>query len=77
MNTETFWRPFTAATSGATNIPIADREVLLIVGMEIVGLALLIWSWRLMGLNQPERRRLFMRSGRIDRDLINPRTRGE
>ena len=77
MNTETFWRPFTGATGGATNIPIADREVLLIVGMEIVGLALLIWSWRLMGLNQPERRRLFMRSGRIDRDLINPRTRGE
>ncbi|MFL2987471.1 MAG: hypothetical protein ACJZ57_09530 [Candidatus Poriferisodalaceae bacterium] len=76
MNTETFWWPFTDSTSSAANIPLADREVLLIVFMELIGLALLIWSWRLMGMNQAERRRLFLRSGRIDRDLINPGTRG-
>ncbi|MEG3596175.1 MAG: hypothetical protein VX360_03910, partial [Actinomycetota bacterium] len=63
-------------TSGETNIPLAERELLLIVVMEIIGLALLMWSWRLMGMSQPARRRLFLRTGRIDRDLINAKTRG-
>ena len=76
MNTEAFWWPFTGLTSGQTNIPLAERDLLLIVVMEIIGLALLTWSWRLMGMSQPARRRLFLRTGRIDRDLINPRTRG-
>ncbi|MDP6284248.1 MAG: hypothetical protein QF696_10415 [Acidimicrobiales bacterium] len=76
MNTETFWWPFTGLASSGTNIPLAEREVLLIVVMEIIGLALLIWSYRLMGMSQPARRRLFLRTGRIDRDLINPRSRG-
>jgi hypothetical protein len=76
MNTETFWWPFTGLAGSETNIPLAEREVLLIVVMEIIGLALLIWSYRLMGMSQPARRRLFLRTGRIDRDLINPRSRG-
>ena len=76
MNTEAFWWPFTGLTSGQTNIPLAERDLLLIVVMEIIGLALLTWSWRLMGMSQPARRRLFLRTGRIDRDLINPRMRG-
>ena len=76
MNTEAFWWPFTGLTSGQTNIPLAERDLLLVVVMEIIGLALLTWSWRLMGMSQPARRRLFLRTGRIDRDLINPRTRG-
>jgi len=76
MNTEGFWWPFTGLTNGETNIPLAERELLLIVAMEIVGLVLLMWSWRLMGMSQPARRRLFLRTGRIDRDLINAKTRG-
>ncbi len=76
MNTEAFWWPVTRLTNGDTNIPLAEREVLLIVVMEIIGLALLVWSWRLMGMNEPARRRLFLRTGRLDRDLIDSKTKG-
>lgn len=76
MNTDLFWWPLTSVANGDMNSSLFEREVLVIVCMELVGFALLVWSWRLMGLSDASRRRLFVGSGRLDRELIESRTKG-
>ena len=76
MNTDVFWWPLTRVANGDVSIPPTEREALVVVCMELVGLLLLMWSWRLMGMSQASRRRLFLRSGRLDRSLIDSKTKG-
>ena len=76
MNTDVFWWPLTRVANGDVSIPPTEREALVVVCMELVGLVLLMWSWRLMGMGQASRRRLFLRSGRLDRTLIDSKTKG-
>ena len=40
------------------------------MAQEAAGLAALIWWWRRFRLNEPERRRLFLRTGHLGRDLV-------
>tara|TARA_B110000014_G_scaffold242684_1_gene212481 strand:- start:83 stop:589 length:507 start_codon:yes stop_codon:yes gene_type:complete len=76
MNTSLFWWPLTSAANSDVNVLLAEREVLVVVGMEIVGAFLLMWSWHLMGMTDASRRRLFLRSGRLDRSFIASKTKG-
>jgi hypothetical protein len=76
MNTSLFWWPLTSAANSDVNVLLAEREVLVVVGMEVIGAVLLMWSWRLMGMAEASRRRLFLRSGRLDRSFIASKTKG-
>ncbi len=76
MNTDLFWWPLTRLASGGANVPLTERSILVIICMEIIGLLLLMWSWRLMGMSQASRRRVFLRSGRLDRSVIASKTKG-
>jgi hypothetical protein len=63
----TFWWPaFGASFDG--ELPTVSRGGLGIV-LEFVGLALLAWAWQRFRLSEPERRRYFLRTGRLGRDL--------
>lgn len=68
-DTEAFWWPFAGfewsdATLGELargwwNLPL-----------EAAGAAALWWCWQRFGLAEPERRRRFLRTGQVDRDLM-------
>lgn len=64
-----FWWPFLGTSFGAGQIPEVTRGL---VGpiMEIAGAAALWFGWRRFGLSDPHRREDFLRTGRIDRDLL-------
>ena len=70
-----FWWPFTGFSLNEVPLPVTERPVLLLLVMELLGLVLMLWNWHLMGLNQPDRRQLFLRSGRLDPALTSPRVR--
>ena len=46
------------------------RPLVVVMAQEAAGLAALIWWWRRFRLNEPERRRLFLRTGHLGRDLV-------
>ena len=73
MNTSAFWWPFTGFSLNDSSLSIAERPLMLLLAMELLGLALVLWNWHLMGLRQSDRRQLFMRSGRLDPGLTHPR----
>ena len=75
MNTEVFWWPFAGLSIGDTAIALYDRPPLLVIAMEVMGLALFVWSWYLMGLREPDRRSLFLRTAHLDPAITNNRTR--
>ncbi len=75
MNTSAFWWPFTGFSLNEVPLSVTERPVLLLLVMELLGLVLMLWNWHLMGLNQPDRRQLFLRSGRLDPALTSPRVR--
>lgn len=67
--TEVFWWPgFGTAWVGA-GLPSLSRPVSLLLVQEAVGLLCLAWAVRRFELLEPERRALFLRSGRLARDL--------
>ena len=61
-NTTAFWWPFTGVTMDGGSIPSIERG-LLNVPLEILGIALLAWTWRRGALSDPIRRRQFVSSG--------------
>jgi hypothetical protein len=64
---EVFWWPFLGIELGAGELPELDRPVVVMVAMELVGLAALAWCWAQFGLGDPVRRRLFWRTGHLAR----------
>lgn len=74
-DTGTFWWPFAGASLGTAPAPEIDRG-LLTLGMEVVGAAALVWAWRRFGLSDPDRRRLFARTGQLSRDVARPSGNG-
>jgi hypothetical protein len=66
---EVFWWPFLGFDLGRGPLPELDRPVLVVVSMEVVGAAALAWCWVQFGLSDPVRRRLFLRTGHLDRDV--------
>ncbi len=67
----TFWWPLDGVDF-VGDLPAVERGLALNLGLEVVGLALLVWVGRQFGLSDPARRATFLRTGRIDRSLTNP-----
>jgi hypothetical protein len=68
--TEVFWWPFFGWSFEDAPLPSLDRPTGLVVLMELAGLAVIVWWWRRFGLDDPSRRRTFVRTGRVDRELV-------
>ena len=65
-----FWWPVLGWSAGA-DVPLSvHRPVAVLVLQEAAGLAALAWWWRRFHLGEPERRRTFVRTGRLGRDLV-------
>lgn len=62
--TRQFWWPFSGLAAGDAGIPSFDRLALDPV-MELAGLLLLAWMWRMHGLSDPSARRQFLRTGEL------------
>ena len=67
--TATFWWPFFGASLPGDGLPSLGRPVALTVVLELAGLAALLWCRSRFRLGEPARRREFLRSGRLGRDL--------
>lgn len=68
-DTTTFWWPAFGLHLGDGRIPSLERGWVNVV-LEAVGLAVLVWAYRRFRLDEPERRRHFLRTGRLGRDLV-------
>lgn len=66
---EVFWWPVLGTDVGAQSLPSVERG-LANLALELAGLAALVWVWRRFRLHESERRREFLRSGRVGRDLV-------
>lgn len=71
---EVFWWPFLGTSFGDGGLPELDRPVAVIVLLELVGVACLVWAWRAFGFERSETRRLFWRTGHLDRVVERPPT---
>ena len=68
-DTHIFWWPCFGSSFGSGGLPELDRG-LWFLPMEAIGAVALVYAWRRFGLADPGRRRTFIRTGRIDRDLV-------
>jgi len=64
--------PLRGLSFGDEQLPTLGRPWALRLAMEVAGLLALLWSIRRFRLLEPENRRRFLRSGRLDRTLIGP-----
>ncbi len=63
--TDVFWWPFTGLAFAGGQIP-EWSHVGLSLGLEVLGVAVGVWAWRLFGLEDAGRRERFLREGRLD-----------
>ncbi len=68
-DTEVFWWPAFGTDVGDQTLPSLDRGVANVV-LELAGLVALVWAWRRFRLREATRRRAFLRTGRVGRDLV-------
>lgn len=68
-DTEVFWWPALGTGVGRQVLPSVERGPVNVV-LEGAGLVALVWAWRRFRLSEPERRRVFVRTGRVGRDLV-------
>ena len=68
---DTFWWPFLGAELDWTGSFELDRGVWSVL-MELAGIAAGVWAYRRFGLDDPERRQRFLRSGQLDRTVAGP-----
>lgn len=67
-NTDVFWWPFSGTGFGDAPVPSFGRGWFNLV-LEIAGAAVLVWAYRRFRLFEPERRAVFLRTGRLGREL--------
>ena len=67
---ELFWWPFLGGRLDRTPLPSLDRPAVVIAAMELAGAAAAWWCVRRFRLTEPDRRRAFLRTGRLGRDLV-------
>jgi hypothetical protein len=65
---EVFWWPVGGGEFGEA-LPVVARGWVN-VPLELLGLLILVWAYRRFRLAEPERRRYFLDTGRIGRDLV-------
>ena len=68
--TAVFWWPAFGLSFPGGGLPSLSRPGLLLVVQEAVGAVAVAWWWRRFHLGDPDRRRLFVRTGRLGRDLL-------
>jgi hypothetical protein len=66
---DVFWWPAFGSDFGERDIPSIARG-LGDLPLEIIGAVALVWAWKRFRLGEPERRRYFLTTGRIGRDLV-------
>lgn len=64
-DTETFWWPLSGWSFAPGQIPALEHLGLSLV-LEVVGVGLAVWAWRLFGLQDPVRRTRFLADGRLE-----------
>ena len=67
--TETFWWPAFGLGFPDDGLPSLSRPAPLLVALEVAGAAALAWFWNRFRLAEPPRRRTFLTTGRLGRDL--------
>jgi membrane-bound metal-dependent hydrolase YbcI (DUF457 family) len=67
--TVTFWWPFLGTRFEGDGLPSLSRPVVLLAVLEVAGLLALVWCHGRFHLGEPARRREFLRTGRLGRDL--------
>lgn len=67
---EVFWWPAFGWSFGEGGVPALDRPAGLLVLFDLVGLAALVWAWRAFGMSDAARRRRFLTTGQLPRDLV-------
>ena len=68
-DTDAFWWPFLGTEWSDAPLPELDRGPAIVV-LELAGLAACWWAWRRFRLDEPDRRALFLREGRVGRDVV-------
>lgn len=72
-DTDAFWWPLTGFALSDAGPPEIDRGVLSVL-LEVVGLALGLWWYRRVGLDDPRNRRQFRETGQLPRSTTPPVT---
>jgi hypothetical protein len=70
-DTVAFWWPFAGLEWSDDRLPELARGGFGAV-LELAGAAALWWCWRRFRLDEPARRRRFLRTGQLDRDVATP-----
>ncbi len=65
-----FWWPALGAQQPADVPHSFHRPLVVLVAQEAAGVAALVWWWRRFRLHEPERRRVFLHTGHLGRDLM-------
>jgi hypothetical protein len=68
-NARVFWWPFSGLGLPDARLPVVTRGWWN-VPLEAIGLGLCAWLWGRFGLRDPQRRRVFWRTGRLDRSVV-------
>jgi membrane-bound metal-dependent hydrolase YbcI (DUF457 family) len=68
-DTHGFWWPFLGASWSTSELPELGRGGFGVV-LELAGAAACWWGWRRFRLEEPARRREFLTTGRVGRDIV-------
>jgi hypothetical protein len=68
-DTKLFWWPFTGGSLGELAVPELGWPIGIVVAAEIVGALVLVGLWVRLGLTDPDRRRVFLHTGHLDRTV--------
>ncbi len=68
-STTVFWWPAFGLSFGEAELPSLSRPPAVLLVQELAGLVALVWWWRRFRLHEVDRRRIFVRTGRLGRDL--------
>ncbi len=69
---ELFWWPVDGLAFADRPLPMLDRPLGVILALEVLGAIALVWAYVRFGLTDADRRRRFLRTGRIDRAVADP-----
>lgn len=69
-DTRAFWWPALGTSWSTSELPVLGRALPASVALELVGVAACVWGWRRFRLHEPERRALFLQTGRVGRDIV-------
>jgi hypothetical protein len=67
---DVFWWPAFGAGFPGGGLPELHRGAVPMILLEAIGIAALAWCWRAFGWSDAENRRLFLRTGHLNRELL-------